>query len=361
MKIAFADTPFRLFCLSSFFLFSMLTVNGLSAQESSDKLNVPAVIESVSTFDFIDDKIQALLNETPCAERDVATVAGVLVSIKKRELNQTIFSWALGAVDKNECHRRTQMMELAWDFRRRKKISDLWVVNEQLYWKDTNDGDGVAIVAENLSWTPELEKLIGELKLLHKFVWVSGEVSDEAASEIRNRGITLSANRFSKMRGRQTIGSNFLESSQSPASEPMPMEEIVMPEQEQLVEPVAIEIEQADPLPPPPLADPEPEPVPEPEPKPEPEPAVVAKAQDCWEHPGLGRFIFEKKGKSMEMTHEIPAKGESLHFTLSSIGNRHAWKTNNVEHVFFKEENDVTLLINVHKSNKEIKLSKCDS
>ena len=171
---------------------------------------------------FTSEQLNEVLDNTECSLRHATTIAGVLLRLKLPEINQDIFSWALAADNENECRRRMHMMELAWDYRRRNKITSLWVSNEHLYWHDSLDSEGVAIVADHLFWTAELEKLLTELDSIYKVVWVSGEVSDRVASETSNRGIKLSAKRFKRLKGRENIGNSILAGSKLPELTPLP-------------------------------------------------------------------------------------------------------------------------------------------
>ncbi len=178
--------------------------------------------EHLAGAEFSSEKLDEVLDNTACTWRHAATVAGALVRINLPAVNEQVFSWALAAENEAECRRRMHMMELAWDYRRRNKITDLWVNNDQLYWHDSLDSEGIALVADHLFWTPELEKLIEQLDTIYKVVWLSGEVSDRVSSEMTNRGIKLSPRRFKRLKGRENIGNSILAGSELPELEPLP-------------------------------------------------------------------------------------------------------------------------------------------
>lgn len=362
--------------------------------------------EHLANDSFRPEQIDELLNANQCSLRHAVTIAGVLVRVGIPELNQEVFSWALGAEDENECRRRMHMMELAWDYRRRKKFSSLWVSNDQLYWRDTGGREGIAIVADNLVWTSKLEKLIAELKSIHKIAWVSGQVSDRTASEMSNRGITLSAKRFSRLKDRQNIGNSILAGSELPELEQMPVKEAVVARQEQIPASASVEDLPEKAFPGPeqetvvaeqvqnlaarpveelteedshapeqnpvketvvaaqeqsPVSKPVEEPILSPSSTREPEQAKkdTVKKSDCWEYPKLGRFIFTTQDGQMELTHDIVSKNESRHFKLTTIGKQYYWKTNNAQHVFTKYRGEMTLSTNIYKNKNDIALSKC--
>ncbi|MFT7458978.1 MAG: hypothetical protein ACI909_001654 [Planctomycetota bacterium] len=338
--------------------------------------------------------------------QQASTIAGVLVSIGIPELNQEVFSWALGAEDENECRRRMNMMELAWDYRRRKSISHLWINNDQLYWRDPAGTEGIPIISDNLLWTSNLEKLLDESESIYKVAWVSGQVSDEAASEIRNRGITLSAKRFSRLKGRENIGNSILGGSQHPEPEQMPVREATIVKQEQIPASRSVEdlpekasaspeqetavAEQVQSLASRPVEEvaekdsyvleqnpvketiidaPEPSPVAKPVEEPDLPPASsrepeiekkeAAKKANCWEHPKLGRFIFTTQDGEVELSHDIVSKNELRHFKLTTIGKQYFWKTNKTQHVFTKYRGEMTLSTNIYKNKNDVALSKC--
>lgn len=197
--------------------------------------------EHLASDSFPAEQLDELLDNTQCSVRHVTTMAGVLLSIDLPGINQAVFTWTLAAEDENECRRRMHMMELVWGYGRRKKISDLWIKNNQLYWRDTVDTEGIAIVADQLFWTSRLEKLLGELESIYKVAWVSGTVSDKARLEIGNRGIKLSANRFKRLKERENIGNNILEGSALPELETPQLTEKPIPETEQLAAPKVFE------------------------------------------------------------------------------------------------------------------------
>ncbi|NKB36003.1 MAG: hypothetical protein GKR93_02380 [Gammaproteobacteria bacterium] len=353
---------------SVFVMSTLLLLSPLQAQQTSPDILKSKISEYLSDDKFSSEKINEIIDDSQCSVQQAATVAAVLVSIKKPRLNQQVFSWSLDADDDNECLRRTGIMELAWDYRRRKKISSMWISNDQLYWRDTGGSEGVPIVADNLLWTNDLEKTLAESKSIHKVAWASGQVSDEAAAELRNRGITLSANRFNKSKGREKIVNDIFGLSE--ASEPEPVsapiaqeaeQEIPAPQQIEMEKETIVAVQEPEPVSEPVVVEQNRPPVtPPPSPEPEKTKEVVVKGPDCWEHPRLGRFIFEKNGRTTEMTHEIPAPGKSRHFTLTSIGNQLYWKTNKVEHVFLIEKNKASLFINIHNGNKETELTACE-
>ena len=178
--------------------------------------------EHLEGAEFSSEKLDEILDNTRCSWRHAATVAGALVRISLPTVNEKIFSWALAAQGEEECRRRMHMMELAWDYRRRNKITDLWVHDDHLYWHDSLDSEGVALVADHLFWTPELERILGQLDTIYKVVWLSGEVSDRVSSEMSNRGIKLSSKRFARLKGRENIGNAILSGSVLPNLEPLP-------------------------------------------------------------------------------------------------------------------------------------------
>ena len=89
--------------------------------------------EHLADAEFSSEKLDEILDNTRCSWRHAATVAGALVRISLPTVNEKIFSWALAAQGEEECRRRMHMMELAWDYRRRNKITDLWVHDDHLY------------------------------------------------------------------------------------------------------------------------------------------------------------------------------------------------------------------------------------
>ena len=339
-----------LICLCSLFLTcNFLLLSPLQAEQASPELLKSKISEYLSDDEFPTEQIHEVIDDSQCTIEQAATVAAVLVSIKKPRFNQDVFSWALSAEDQNECLRRAGTMELVWDYRRRKKISSIWISNDHLYWRDTGGNEGVPIVADDLAWSGELEKILTQSKSVHKFAWVSGNVSDEAAAELRNRGITLSANRFSKLKKRENIASNIFGLSVASEPEPAPAsitqkaeEEPPVPQESEPEEAIDTALEPAT------------EPVEVKNVK-----ETFVEGPDCWEHPKLGRFIFEENDQTTEMTHELPSPAESRVFTLTKVGNQLYWKTNNVEHVFLKESDKTTLFINIHKGNSETELTKC--
>ncbi|NKB39341.1 MAG: hypothetical protein GKR93_19590 [Gammaproteobacteria bacterium] len=379
---------------------------------ASPKILKFKINEHLSDNNFPAAKIEELLNTSQCSLRHAVTVAGVLTSIELPELNKELFSWALDADDENECRRRMHMMELAWDYKRRKKINTLWISNDQLYWRDTGDNEVVAIVADNLLWTAELEKLLDELQSIYKAARVSGNVSDKAKSEIGNRGISLSANRFSRMKGRQNIGNNIFGGSELPELEQLPVTDTVVapqttipvpeivegiPEEEELVQvPIKetiIDVQIQSPVSDPieettkkenaaleqvaeeetivavqeqisvsePLEDPVQvlSPVIESEPESEPVKEKIVNKPECWEHSKLGKFIFTTENGQVKLTHDIVSKNELRHFKLTIVGKQYFWKASNLQHAFTKYKGEMTLSTNIYKNKNDIPLSKC--
>jgi hypothetical protein len=402
------------------------------------------IVEKLSNQDFPGETIDGLLNSSACSLRHITTAAAVLIGLGKKELNQQIFPWVLGAEDENECRRRMHMMELAWEYRRIKGvINSLWVISDQLYWRDSSGIDGIPIVADHLFWTSKLENMLARLKSDKKVAWISGEASGRVVSEMSDRSFALSVKKFSDANDRKNIGNRVLngselpepehipeiepvivEQEQSPVSEPveyLPMNEVSEPEQIPEEESMVVEQEQS-PTPEsveelirveaPELEStpkqetvvlvqeqsPTPEPVEELarvdaselEPTPEQETVVLVQEQnstsepvedpslslsstqepeqttqvlvrtrDCWEHPKLGKFIFEQKDQSTQLIHEIPSRTLAPRFSLTVIGNQLYWKTNKGEHVFMKESDKVTLLTNIHSNKAETILTKC--
>jgi hypothetical protein len=305
------------------------------------------------------------------------------------------------------------MMELVWEYRRTKGvISSLWVISDQLYWQDSFGIDGVPIVSDHLFWTSKLENMLAKLKSDKKVAWISGEASDRVMSEMSDRSIVLSVNKFSDSNDRQNIGNRVLNDSElpepehipeikpvivkqehSPVSEPVeyiavnevpepeqiPEEESIVVELEQNFTPKAIEELASN-------ARPELEPTPEQETvvlvqeqnstselvedptlslsstqEPEQKTETLVQTRDCWEHPRLGKFIFEQKNQSTELIHETPSRVNAPRFSLTSIGNQFYWKTSKGEHVFVKENHKVTLLTNIHSNKAETILTKCNN
>ena len=369
------------------------------------------IVEKLSGQEFSGETIDGLLNSSACSIRHITTAAAVLIGLGKKELNQQVFPWVLAAEDENECRQRMHMMELAWEYRRTKGIiNSLWIISDQLYWRDSFGIDGVPIVADHLFWTSKLENILAKLKSDKKVAWISGEASDRVMSEMSERSIVFSVNKFSDSNDRQNIGNRVLnggelpepeyipeikplivEQEQNPVSEPVeyaavnnvaepeqiPEEESAVVEQEQsttaeAVEELAgIETPELEPT-----AEqetvvlvqkqnPTPEPVEEPSlslsstEEPEQTTQVPAQTRDCWEHPRLGKFIFEQTDQSTELIHEIPSRAKAPRFSLTVIGTQYYWKTNKGEHVFMKESDKVTLLTNIHSNKAETILTKC--
>ena len=367
--------------------------------------------EHIASNDFPAEKIDELLGKSQCSLRHAVTNAAVLARLDLPEINRPIFSWLMEADNENECRRRMHMMEIVWDYRRRNKVSTLWQKNNQLYWRGPA-GEGIAIVADKLSWTGKLENLLAELKSTHKLAWVSGEVSVKTAAEFSFRGITPSVIRFKRLEGRSNIGNYILSGSEvpkpealpinpameasstietdvnpvptsstdtqvqakaepasipearpEPAPEPMPEPEPA-PEPEPKFEPEPEPEPVPDPTPEPatvPAPKPKPEPDPEPEPEPEPESETKKEqlAAECWEHPRLGRFIFTEKNGKTELTHVVVSTNTSRNFKLRTIGKQYYWTVSTTQHVFTKYKGEMTLSTNIYKNKKDNALSKC--
>lgn len=398
------------------------TASGVDADTRHYLLYAPNVLtqkirEHLAGSHFPAEKLDALLSTTRCSPRHAVSAAAILLRLDLQKSNQAIFSWLLEAKEENECRRRLHMLELAWDYRRRKKISRLWVNNDQLYWRDSVNNEGIAIVADHLFWTRKLENLLDELESIYKVAWVSGQASKRAASELGNRGITLSTGRFNRLKDRAGIGNILLEGSKLPELEGLPVEQTLVTSRNETpaADPVESAVEEAQT----PVSPPEPEPIPAPESVPdptapemveavteekpatekiihatgaseemvqeqetrqegapvaqapvlqestpqtpatrEPEP-VPAKPAACWEYPGLGRFILNRVAGEMELTHEIIANNESRNFKLRTIGKQYFWNTSNVVHVFTSYKKEMTLSTNIYNNKKDFPLTRC--
>ncbi len=378
---------------SLFFISYVSLLSPLHAQQATSELLISKISENLADDMFPTERINEVIDSSQCSLQQAATTAAVLISIKKPQFNKEVFSWVLDADDENECQRKVNMMELVWDYRRRKKISSLWINNNQLYWRDTRGIEGVPIVADDLAWNSALETVLNESKSIQKTAWVSGQVSDEAATEMRNRGITVSANRFSKIGDRQNIANRILGLSKSPEPTPIPapvaIEEVAeheIPASEPEPEPIEVPLgpsEAAAELPEKEIPVSEPivleetiiteeehspdseldeEPVLSPSPLVEPEQTrqVIVKKSNCWKHAKLGRFIITEQNGLVELTHEIIANNESRNFKLSTIGKQYYWRVNNVVHVFTKYKQEMMLTTNFFKNKNEIPLIKCE-
>ncbi|MBT7953257.1 MAG: hypothetical protein HN764_16645 [Gammaproteobacteria bacterium] len=371
------------------------------------------IVEKLSDQEFSGETIDGLLNSSACSLRHITTAAAVLIGLGKKELNQQIFPWVLGAEDENECRQRMHMMELAWEYRRTKAvISSLWVISDQLYWRDSSGIDGIPIITDHLFWTSKLENMLAKLKSDKKVAWISGETSDRVVSEMSDRRFALSVKKFSDSNDRQNIGNRVLNGSELPEPEHIPEIEPVIVEQEQspVSEPVeylsmnevpepehipeeeSIVVEEEQNPTPEPVEEltrveapelestpkqetvvleqeqsPTPEPVKDPllslssKQEPEQPTQVLVQTRDCWEHPKLGKFIFEQKDQTTQLIHKVPSRDKAPDFSLTSIGNQYYWKTNKGEHVFIKEIDKVTLLTNIHSNKAETILTKCNN